>query len=71
MNEPMTWGDYFFYKVLASIACLVLGWILALLTVWSAGRFCPSCARRMQWRWRLPHTYAKHKYCPYHDDQPL
>lgn len=71
MNEPITWGSYLLYGLIAELGGAALFVVFAWLMVWSDGRYCPSCARPMQWRWRLPHIYAKRKYCPFHDDHPL
>lgn len=70
MNDPITWGDYFWYKMLGSVLGVVLSVVLGWLVAWSDGRYCKSCARELQWRWRKPHPLASRKYCPFHDDQP-
>lgn len=67
MNDPITWGDYFAWRFVAALVGVAVLAALTLLGAWSDGRFCPTCARRLQWRLRRPHALAPRRFCPFHD----
>ncbi len=69
MNEAITWGDYFAFKAAVAVIGLVLSALLGVAIVASDSRHCRKCGRGMQWRWRRPHAYAKHRWCAFCDQE--
>ena len=63
MNEPITWGDYFLFRMLAVPASIVLSLAFYCLVALSDARYCRKCGHGMQWRWRKPSQFSKHRWC--------
>ncbi len=67
MNEPFTWGDYFFLHMLWPLLSAVLLVMAAVLGTIRGRLHCPECDRRMVRRVGKLRQYESRHYCPYHD----
>ena len=62
MNEPITWGDYFLWKVVGCAVAVLVSLLLGAL-IRFADAFQCHCGRTKQWRWWRPSVFARHLYC--------